>query len=462
MSVEYRASNAADTDMTRSEIAYKSFSSDGKNFLLSVYSLRSQSFKLATIGLGLLCVVLVAWLIGQSVHNQKVKKDNLDTLKALNENKEQLQANLKTVQIAKKELESNLKQQQGQINFISRQIDVLASNNRELTKERNDFKAKQREADTNKIALNNELGLLRDSTARLQKEKDALSAAQTSLNTRCDAIAKRSKELQANYDTVTNERNNLQNKFNNVSRSRDRLQVSYSDMINKMEELHDKYNFSLSEKDKLSSVHLNLTTEIKVLEDINSVLRKAENDLQSSYRSVQREKSELQSSLKNVTADRDLLRAKVDNLTAEQDELLGRIDKLNATLQEKRCPAGWRKFQYSCYFPSTTKKTWTLSREDCHSKGADLAIVTSKDEMNFINSLYNDKEVWIGLSDGGVEGQWKWVDGTPLTLTFWAQGQPNSHQGRNQDCVEVWHRSKGDGDWNDENCNVEQFWICEK
>ncbi|XP_014863232.1 PREDICTED: CD209 antigen-like [Poecilia mexicana] len=462
MSVEYRALITSDTDITRSEIAYKSFSSDGKNFLLSVYSLRSKSFKLATIGLGLLCVVLAAWLIGQSVHNQKVKKDHLDTLKALNENKEQLQANLKTVQVAKKELESNLKQQQGNINFISRQIDILRSNNRELTNERNDLKAKQREADANKITLNNELGQLRDSTARLQKEKDALSAAQTTLNTRYNAIAKHSKELQANYDAVTNERNNLQNKFNNVSRSRDQLQVSYSDLINKMEELHDKYNFSLSEKDKLSGVHLNLTTKIKVLEDVNKMLRKAENDLQSSYRSVQREKSELQSSLKNVTAERDLLRAKVDNLTAEQEELQGRINKLNATLQEKRCPADWRKFQYSCYFPSTTKKTWTLSREDCLSKGADLAIVTTKDEMNFINSLYNDKEVWIGLSDGGVEGQWKWVDGTPLTLAFWAQGQPNSHQGRNQDCVEVWHRSKGVGDWNDENCNIEQFWICEK
>uniref|UniRef100_A0A3B5LIR9 C-type lectin domain-containing protein n=1 Tax=Xiphophorus couchianus TaxID=32473 RepID=A0A3B5LIR9_9TELE len=210
------------------------------------------------------------------------------------------------------------------------------------------------------------------------------------------------------------------------------------------------------------------------------MLRKAESTLQSSYGSVQREKSELQSSLKNVTAERDLLKANVDNLTAEQEELLGRIDKLNATLQgnteeilrkvftelrnvfnfvvcntEKHCPAGWRKFQYSCYFPSTTKKTWTLSREDCHSKGADLAIVT-------INLKFLLKNVWIGLTDGGVEGQWKWVDGTPLTLTFWAQGQPNSHQGRNQDCVEVWLRTKGDGDWNDENCSVEQHWICEK
>lgn len=35
MSVEYQVSKIDDTDMTRSEIAYKNFSSDGKNFLIS-------------------------------------------------------------------------------------------------------------------------------------------------------------------------------------------------------------------------------------------------------------------------------------------------------------------------------------------------------------------------------------------------------------------------------------------
>lgn len=48
-----------------------------------------------------------------------------------------------------------------------------------------------------------------------------------------------------------------------------------------------------------------------------------------------------------------------------------------------------------------------------------------------------------------------------MFFRFWAKNQPNSHQGRNQDCVEFWHRGTGIGDWNDESCTVEQLFICE-
>uniref|UniRef100_A0A3P8W813 CD209 antigen-like n=1 Tax=Cynoglossus semilaevis TaxID=244447 RepID=A0A3P8W813_CYNSE len=129
---------------------------------------------------------------------------------------------------------------------------------------------------------------------------------------------------------------------------------------------------------------------------------------------------------------------------------------------DKTCPDSWRKFEYSCYYTSIGKKSWKSSREYCQSKGGDLVIIQSQSEMTFINGLYmDDKEAWIGLSDSGVEGTWRWVDGSPLTHTYWAQGQPNSYNGREQDCVEFWHRATKQGEWNDENCTIEQNWICE-
>ncbi|CAB1417614.1 unnamed protein product [Pleuronectes platessa] len=135
-----------------------------------------------------------------------------------------------------------------------------------------------------------------------------------------------------------------------------------------------------------------------------------------------------------------------------QDSLKALVDKMNKTMQDRKCVNGWQKFENSCYYTSNTKKSWQKSREYCQGKGADLAIITSQNEMNFINGLFgNDREVWIGLADEGVEGVWKWVDGTPLTLEFWGAGQPNSHKGTDQDCVEFWHRASGKGEWNDEN-----------
>ncbi|CAB1417613.1 unnamed protein product [Pleuronectes platessa] len=71
--------------------------------------------------------------------------------------------------------------------------------------------------------------------------------------------------------------------------------------------------------------------------------------------------------------------------------------------------------------------------------------------LHFINGLFGNNRVWIGLADEGVEGVWKWVDGTPLTLEFWAADQPNSYKGTDQDCVEFWHRASGKAEWNDEN-----------
>uniref|UniRef100_H3D482 C-type lectin domain-containing protein n=1 Tax=Tetraodon nigroviridis TaxID=99883 RepID=H3D482_TETNG len=130
-------------------------------------------------------------------------------------------------------------------------------------------------------------------------------------------------------------------------------------------------------------------------------------------------------------------------------------------LTDKKCPTGWKMFRSSCYYISAGKKRWKDSRDYCKTKRADLAIIKTQEEMTFINSLFgSDKEVWIGLTDEGSEGQWKWVDGSPLTTAFWGDNQPNSYDGRNQDCVEFWHHATGNGDWNDEHCNVENNWMC--
>lgn len=50
-------------------------------------------------------------------------------------------------------------------------------------------------------------------------------------------------------------------------------------------------------------------------------------------------------------------------------------------MTDKVCQSGWKKFENNCYFSSTSKKTWYLSRNYCQGKGADLVIINSKAEM---------------------------------------------------------------------------------
>uniref|UniRef100_A0A8C4HRM7 C-type lectin domain-containing protein n=1 Tax=Dicentrarchus labrax TaxID=13489 RepID=A0A8C4HRM7_DICLA len=117
---------------------------------------------------------------------------------------------------------------------------------------------------------------------------------------------------------------------------------------------------------------------------------------------------------------------------------------------------GWRYFYGSFYYISSIKRTWEASRDDCLQKGAELVIINSQEEQEFIRQY--KKSAWIGLTDRVTEGVWKWVDGTPLTTSFWRSGEPNNYYGRNEDCVEI----TNNGGWNDLVCENEINWICEK
>uniref|UniRef100_A0A669F848 C-type lectin domain-containing protein n=2 Tax=Oreochromis TaxID=8139 RepID=A0A669F848_ORENI len=128
---------------------------------------------------------------------------------------------------------------------------------------------------------------------------------------------------------------------------------------------------------------------------------------------------------------------------------------------EKVCPEGWRMFCHSCYVLSEKLGSWDEGRDDCRSKGADLVVIESLEDKTFISS-YIKERAWIGLNDKEEEGNWKWVDGTPLTLQNWVAKQPDNGDGNpkwgEEDCVHV----EPDASWNDLSCSASLKWICEK
>ncbi|KAM8767288.1 CD209 antigen-like protein C isoform 5-T6 [Acanthopagrus schlegelii] len=124
-----------------------------------------------------------------------------------------------------------------------------------------------------------------------------------------------------------------------------------------------------------------------------------------------------------------------------------------------RCPDGWTRFGCSCYFRSNEMRTWSQSRTDCQNKGADLVVINSEDENKFVSGLNNMYgQFWIGLKTESTEWsyEWKWVDGSPLTETFWAAGQPAATWGWYATCCNQ------QGRWTQSGYYEKKYWICEK
>uniref|UniRef100_A0A3P8R4S5 C-type lectin domain-containing protein n=1 Tax=Astatotilapia calliptera TaxID=8154 RepID=A0A3P8R4S5_ASTCA len=133
------------------------------------------------------------------------------------------------------------------------------------------------------------------------------------------------------------------------------------------------------------------------------------------------------------------------------------LERLQRFVKEKTCPTGWRKFSCSCYLLSESSGSWHSARKHCTDQGADLVVIDSPEEQNFIAS-FTQKKTWIGLSDIEQEGTWKWVDGTPLTLQYWASHQPDNKLPA-ENCGHIRYQGTS---WNDQSCEDSFQWVCEK
>ncbi|KAI5628235.1 CD209 antigen [Silurus asotus] len=187
--------------------------------------------------------------------------------------------------------------------------------------------------------------------------------------------------------------------------------------------------------------------------------------LQTSYNTLTVKEKQLQTSYNNLLVERNELQTSYNNLTVERDQLLTRLNQCPFNISaEGLVKQGWSVSETSSlYYLSTQKKSWTESRHYCIERGADLVIINSKEEQEFITNLMgNNNQAWIGLSDRDTEGKWKWVDGTEQTIStgFWYKGEPNDDK-NNEDCGEMW-KFPDKMAWNDRPCTEKSKWICEK
>ncbi|KAM9449980.1 asialoglycoprotein receptor 2-like isoform 1-T3 [Clarias gariepinus] len=176
-------------------------------------------------------------------------------------------------------------------------------------------------------------------------------------------------------------------------------------------------------------------------------------------------KYELQTSNNNLTVARDQLQTCNNNLNTEREQfqrertqLQRERDELQRFL-EQGLSTGWNYSSSSVYIVNIEQKTWTESRESCRVRGANLVIINSTEEQEFVNKLRGGGRAWIGLSNR--ENKWKWVDDTTLITGFWASEGPNSAAGKDR-CVVIGKTSDPVKNWGDDSCNEQFKYICEK
>lgn len=122
------------------------------------------------------------------------------------------------------------------------------------------------------------------------------------------------------------------------------------------------------------------------------------------------------------------------------------------SIEEVSCPAGWTRYQRSCYKAINEKVFWNAAKARCQQHGGSLIAINDADEFNFLRSLTSqltgDYAAWIGLRRDSEGAFSRWDNGEPLTFTQWARNEPNNLLG-DEDCVEMYRYSGG---WLDTTC----------
>ena len=134
------------------------------------------------------------------------------------------------------------------------------------------------------------------------------------------------------------------------------------------------------------------------------------------------------------------------------------------------CPLGWIQHNFSCYqiVPSVddgiTAVSWQAAQQKCEKQDGYLVVISSERERSYLQSQLPPAtgQLWIGLNDVDEEGSYIWMDGSPLSYHFWAQGQPHDVD-HSENCVEMDPNGVNDpGAWRDTYCNSHKGYICEK
>jgi hypothetical protein len=120
----------------------------------------------------------------------------------------------------------------------------------------------------------------------------------------------------------------------------------------------------------------------------------------------------------------------------------------------------------SIYYLSPTKAVYADAVAGCTAWASDakLAVITSSAEQTFIDAIDGKNLAgyarWIGATR--VNGAFAWNDGSALSYTNWASGQPDN-VGGGENCLGSGRPGLAPGAWHDLNCiTTSMYYLCER
>lgn len=115
--------------------------------------------------------------------------------------------------------------------------------------------------------------------------------------------------------------------------------------------------------------------------------------------------------------------------------------------EEDKMPADAVAYEGHHYYIYNDSMSWTQAKEKCEALGGHLITINGAGEQSFIAGQIEKDGIqkhhyWLGGTDAGKEGEWRWITGEPFEYTNWDPGYgedhaPQPNDADNQDYLEL-------------------------
>lgn len=107
------------------------------------------------------------------------------------------------------------------------------------------------------------------------------------------------------------------------------------------------------------------------------------------------------------------------------------------------------------FFVCAATSTWFDARDACSECGLELASIRSDAEnLALAGQVPATVQLWVGLSDAEVEGDWRWEDDSAIDFEAWAQDEPSALS--EDDCAVL----LSSGEWFAKRCELPNPYVC--